>query len=135
MPVRCLIVDDNPGFLRAASALLERQGITVIGTASTGAQACRTCRQLQPDVVLLDIDLGPETGFHVARELARQATAPPPRIILISAHTADEFDDMIAATPALSFLPKVALSATAILDIIASADRAAAAGGPQRDSR
>ena len=41
MPVRCLIVDDNRDFLRAASDLLERQGISVVGLASTGAQAYR----------------------------------------------------------------------------------------------
>jgi DNA-binding NarL/FixJ family response regulator len=47
MPVRCVIVDDNAGFLDAASSLLEQAGISVVGTASTGAQACRACRELQ----------------------------------------------------------------------------------------
>ena len=90
MPVRCLIVDDNHDFLRAASDLLEREGISVVGVASTGAQAYRTCRELKPDVVLVDIDLGEETGFEVARQLAGQAGAGLPRVILISAYSADD---------------------------------------------
>src|SRR5215831_10397426 len=79
MSVRCVIVDDNPDFLRAASDLVERDGITVVGVASTGAQALRACRQLLPDVVLLDIQLGEETGFEVARLLAGEPDPGRPR--------------------------------------------------------
>ncbi len=85
MRVRCLIVDDNHDFLRAARELLEREGISVVGIATTGAQAYRTCRELKPDVVLIDIDLGEESGFEVARQLAGWARAEQPRMILISA--------------------------------------------------
>jgi CheY-like chemotaxis protein len=120
MPVRCLIVDDSRDFLRAASNLLERDGITVVGVASTGALARHACRELRPDVVLLDIQLGDETGFEVARQLAGQPGPDTPRVILISAYSPEDVGRMIADTPALSFLPKTALSATAVLDILAS---------------
>jgi CheY-like chemotaxis protein len=120
MPVRCVIVDDSPDFLRAASALLEGQGVTVVSIASTGAQAYRVCRELQPDVVLLDVDLGGETGFDVAHGLAQQAGPAGPRVILTSAYPAEEFEDMIADTPALTFMPKAGLSGTAIRGIIGS---------------
>jgi len=120
MPVRCLIVDDNPGFLRAATDLLERDGITVVGVASTGAVARHACRELRPDVVLLDIQLGEETGFEVARQLVERPGADKPRVILISAHYLEDFGDMIADTPAVSFLPKTALSAPAVLGILAN---------------
>jgi len=129
MPVRCVIVDDSPDFLRAASALLEGQGVTVISIASTGAQAYRVCRELQPDVVLLDVDLGDETGFEVARGLAQQSGPAGPHVILTSAYPPEEFEDMIADTPALTFMPKAGLSGTAIRGIIGCA------GVPQRDSR
>jgi CheY-like chemotaxis protein len=119
MPVRCLIVDDNRHFLRAASDLLEREGITVVGVASTGALARHACRELQPDVVLLDIQLGEETGFEVARQLAGNAGSDKPRVILISAHSMEDFSDMIADTQTYSFLPKSALSATAVLGVLA----------------
>jgi CheY-like chemotaxis protein len=120
MPVRCLIVDDSRDFLRAASDLLERDGITVVGVASTGALARHACLELRPDVVLLDIQLGEETGFEVARQLRSKPDSNNPRIILISAHSREDFGDMIADAQALSFLPKSALSATAVLGILAS---------------
>lgn len=124
MPVRCLIVDDNRDFLRAASNVLERDGITVVGVASTGALARHACRELRPDVVLLDIQLGEETGFEVARQLTGNSGPDEPRVILISAHSMDDFSEMIADTQALSFLPKSALSATAVLGILASPEDA-----------
>jgi CheY-like chemotaxis protein len=119
--MRCLIVDDNDDFLRAARELLESEGISVVGAVSTGAQAYRTCRDLNPDVVLLDIDLGEENGFDVARQLADRADATQPRVILISGYSGDDFEDMIADSPVLSFLPKAYLSGTAIRDILARA--------------
>jgi CheY-like chemotaxis protein len=120
MPVRCLIVDDNRDFLRAASDLLERDGITVVGVASTGALARHACRELRPDVVLLDIQLGEETGFDVARQLAGKTGPDNPRVILISAHSVEDFSDLTADTERFSFLSKSALSATAVLGILAS---------------
>jgi CheY-like chemotaxis protein len=120
MSVRCLIVDDNRDFLRAASNLLERDGITVVGVASTGALARHACRELRPDVVLLDIQLGEETGFEVARQLAGTPGPDKPRVVLISARSMEDFTDMSADTQAFSFLPKSALSATAVLGILAT---------------
>ena len=55
--------DDSPRFLDAARGLLERQGITVVAVASTSAQALQQATQLRPDIALLDIYLGGESGF------------------------------------------------------------------------
>jgi CheY-like chemotaxis protein len=134
MPVRCLIVDDNQDFLRAARELLERDGINVVGVVSTGAQAYRAYRELEPDVVLVDIELGEETGFEVARQLAGQVSSRQPRVILISSYSEDDFQDLIADSPAVSFLPKEGLSGTAIRSILARAG-GSVAETPQRDSR
>lgn len=119
--MRCLIVDDNNDFLHAARELLESEGISVVGAVSTGAEAYRTCRDLNPDVVLVDIDLGEENGFEVARQLVGRADATRPRVILISGYSRDDFEGMIADSPVLSFLPKPCLSGTAISDILAHA--------------
>jgi CheY-like chemotaxis protein len=119
MSVRCLIVDDNQDFLRAASDLLGRGGITVVGVASTGALAYDACRELRPDVVLLDVQLGHEDGFEIARQLADKAGPGKPRVILVSAHSGDDFAAMTADSPAVSFLPKTALSETAVLNVLA----------------
>ncbi|HST47520.1 response regulator transcription factor [Jatrophihabitans sp.] len=109
--VRCLIVDDSRRFAEAASALLERQGLQVVGVAANGPDALRLAQQLRPDVTLLDIDLGGESGFEVARRLQRETASP---IILISTHAEQDYRDLIAASTVLGFLPKAALSAAAI---------------------
>jgi DNA-binding response OmpR family regulator len=66
MALRCHLVDDDARFLESVSALLELEGIEVYA-ASTGAQAVRRAGELRPDLVLLDLRLGSESGFEVAR--------------------------------------------------------------------
>jgi CheY-like chemotaxis protein len=134
MCARCLIVDDNRDFLRVASDLLEHAGITVVGVASTAAQAGQACSELHPDVVLVDIDLGQESGLELARHLVGGTRPDQPRVILISAYSVEDFIDMIADMPGVSFLAKGALSGPAVLGILAGGG-----GSPgyrhQRDSR
>jgi DNA-binding NarL/FixJ family response regulator len=113
MAVRCLIVDDNGSYLEAATALLERQGMTVVGVASTGDEAVRLTAQLVPDVVLVDITLGNESGFDLTRRLAETGPPPPP-VILISTHAEADFTDLIDQTPVAGFVSKSQLSAGAI---------------------
>jgi DNA-binding NarL/FixJ family response regulator len=109
--LRCLIVDDNRRFLDAARGLLEREGVAVVGVASTSAEALHQVHELQPDVTLVDIDLGGESGFELVRQLADLA---PLRMILVSTHAEQDYADLIAASPAIGFVPKSALSAAAI---------------------
>ena len=114
--LRCLLVDDSSGFLDAARVLLERQGIDVVGAASTGDEALRLVGELQPDVALVDIDLGRESGFNLARRLALETSLH--RVILISTHSEADFADLIAESPAIGFLSKSQLSATAIHELL-----------------
>lgn len=118
MTLRCIIVDDNQGLLRAATALLEVQGISVVGVATTGAEALPMMEALDPDVMLIDVDLGPESGFDLARRVARHDGTASPCIILISTHDEADYANLIAASPALGFVSKSALSATAIRRLI-----------------
>jgi DNA-binding NarL/FixJ family response regulator len=114
MTLRCVIVDDSPAVLRAATGLLEGQGVAVVGTATTSANAVSLTERHDPDVVLVDIDLGPESGFDLARTLAHTFPGTASRIILISTHDEVDYADLIAASPAIGFLPKSDLSARAI---------------------
>jgi DNA-binding NarL/FixJ family response regulator len=116
--LRCLIVDDSAHFLAVARTVLERDGISVVGTASTGAQALRLAADLRPDVLLVDIDLGGESGLRLAGRLAEQAGDVPAPIILISLHSEEDYADLIAASAAIGFLPKTALSANAIRETL-----------------
>ena len=118
MTLRLLIVDDSPRFLQAACWLLERQGLTVVGVASDTSGALRQAEALRPDVILVDIDLGGESGFELARRLDQDAGLAPGGTILISTHHPDDFAELIAASPAVGFLPKSELSAGAILELV-----------------
>ena len=116
--LRCLIVDDNPRFVAAARLLLERQGAQVVGVATTGDEAIQRIRELRPDVTLLDINLGAESGFQVARRIHRQADQATSPVILISSHAEQDYADLIAASPSLGFLAKSDLSASAVRDLL-----------------
>lgn len=124
MALRCLLVDDSRPFLEAASELLGREGLDVVGTASTKAEALERARELEPDVTVIDIDLGSESGFDVAWELAASADADgaAPRTLFTSARSESEFSELVAITPALGFIPKTKLSAAAIVDLLADRD-------------
>lgn len=118
MTLRCVIVDDSPAVLRAATELLDDQGVAVVGVAETGEEAIRLMRELKPDVMLVDIALGSESGFDLARRLAHIRDGATSRIILISTHSEADFADRIAASPAIGFLPKSDLSAEAIRRLV-----------------
>ncbi len=113
--MRCLIIDDSPEFLDAARRLLQQEGITVAGVASSGDDGLRLARELRPDVTLVDIDLGAEDGIAVARRLADAEGRPAGKLILISTHAEDEFAELIQASSAIGFVSKSALSAAAII--------------------
>lgn len=115
--MRCLIVDDNATFRAAACGLLERAGIAVVGVAESTSEALRRYGELRPDVTLVDVDLGAESGFEVARAL-HGAYSPAPPVILISTHSEQDFADLIADSPAVGFLPKFALSPDAIRELV-----------------
>jgi two-component system nitrate/nitrite response regulator NarL len=114
--LRCLIVDDSEAFLASASRLLSTQGLDVVGRALCGAEALELAEQLQPDVALVDVQLGDENGFEVTRRLV--AAAPSTRVILISSHSSDELGELIAESPAIGFLRKPALGAAAIAKLL-----------------
>jgi DNA-binding NarL/FixJ family response regulator len=122
--VRCLIVDDNAAFLRASGALLACQGIVVVGAARTSAEGLSMATELAPDVILVDIDLGEESGLDLARELSSAAGDGHAKVILISTHPEDDFADLISASPALGFIAKADLSCRAILDILERSENA-----------
>jgi DNA-binding NarL/FixJ family response regulator len=118
MELRCLIVDDSPHFLSAARGLLEREGMRVVAVASNGDDAVRRATELRPDVTLVDIDLGGESGFEVVRRLTRETDLAPATVILVSTHAEDDYAERISASPVAGFLPKTRLSVPAIRDVL-----------------
>ena len=116
--LRILIVDDSRHFLDAARGALDQDGVIVVGVASTSAEAVKLARELRPDGILVDVDLGEESGLSLAREFASSQTAP---VVLISAYPESELADLIAASPAVGFLSKAELSAKAVSSLLANA--------------
>ena len=114
MTLSVLIVDDSQAFREVARRLLERQGLEVVGTAATSAEAVAQVAALHPRVALVDINLAGESGFEVTRQIARSDPALGTAVILTSTHAESEYAELIAESPAVGFVPKERLSAEAI---------------------
>jgi DNA-binding NarL/FixJ family response regulator len=108
----CVIVDDNPSVQSAARSLLERGGLKVVGVCGTSAETIALVAALRPDVTLVDIDLGGESGFELVEQLSPSPT------VLMSIHAEGDFTDLIEASSALGFLPKARLSAAALEAVV-----------------
>jgi two-component system nitrate/nitrite response regulator NarL len=120
MPLHLLLVDDSEAFLQAASALLQREGVTVAGVASTIRDALRQARALRPNVILVDIGLGQESGFDLARLLAGDEQVGSAEVIMVSTRAEADYAELIAESPAIGFLAKSELSAGEIDRILRS---------------
>jgi CheY-like chemotaxis protein len=118
MELRCLIVDDSPHFLSAAQGLLEREGMLVVAVARNGDEAVRRATETGPNVTLVDIDLGGESGFDVVRRLSRETDLAPSTVILVSTHGEEDYAELISASPVAGFLPKARLSAAAVRGLL-----------------
>jgi DNA-binding NarL/FixJ family response regulator len=120
MKLRVLIVDDNERFLDVARASLGRDGIEVVATATTSANALRRTEEVRPDVVLVDVSLGEESGFVLTRQLIEAFPDLGLRVVLISTQGEDELVELIAASPAVGFIAKSRLSPEAVRDLVAA---------------
>jgi DNA-binding NarL/FixJ family response regulator len=116
--IRCLIVDDNDHFRQVVGDLLGAEGIAIIGVASTSSEAIRLHDELRPDVTLIDIVLGEETGFDLAEQLTAVTNTEPTTAILMSVSLGEEdVMDMVAGAGAAAFLPKLDISGSAVREI------------------
>jgi DNA-binding NarL/FixJ family response regulator len=115
MPVTVLIVDDHAAFRASARTLLELDGFDVIGEAADGESGLRLARELQPELVLLDIALPDLNGFDVADRLAGGRS----KVVLISSREPSDLGRRVSRSEALGFVPKDQLSGamlTALLE-------------------
>ena len=120
--LRLLIVDDSEQFLRAATSSLGRNGIEVVGTATSSAAALEQVAGLRPDVVLVDVGLGEESGFDLTRQLVDAYPYLASRVVLISTRAEDDYGELVETSPAAGFIPKSELSVSAVRELIAQSD-------------
>jgi two-component system response regulator EvgA len=111
-----LIVDDHPSF-RAVARFALAEHFTVIAEATDGAHAIALARELQPDVVLLDVQLPDLDGFAVASALA--ALDRPPAVVLTSSHDRPDLESLLRQSPVRGFVEKERLSADALDRLVA----------------
>ncbi len=107
MSMRALVVDDHAGFRTSARFLLEMEGFEVVGEAVDGASAVSAAERLQPDLVLLDVQLPDLRGFEGARTILGER---PVRIVLVSSRDESDYGDSIAESGAIGFISKGELS-------------------------
>jgi two-component system response regulator EvgA len=109
---RVLVVDDHSSFRRCIRALLDAEGFEVVGEAGNGMTALALARDLEPDLVLLDIQLPDVDGFEVAARLLEHAPALP--IVLVSSRDQDTYGARIEASGARGFVAKADISRATI---------------------
>ena len=84
--IKVLIADDEPlARARIKRLLAAYEGCTIVGEASNGEQAIELCKQLQPDLVMLDINMPKQSGLEVAAELKQFSI--PPAVMFLTAHS------------------------------------------------
>ena len=116
MPTTVLVVDDHQSFRSTARSLLESEGFDVVGEADDGMSALRASRELQPDLVLLDVNLPDIDGFDVAARLTAADDAPA--VILVSSRDGSDFGSCVERSGARGFIPKGELSGAAIEQVL-----------------
>jgi DNA-binding NarL/FixJ family response regulator len=112
-----LIVDDHPSFRASARMLLQAEGFEIVGEAEDGASALAAIADLQPDIVLLDVQLPDMDGFDVAALVT--STGAGPAVVLVSSRDGSDFGTLVRSSGACGFIPKAELSGSRIAALVA----------------
>ena len=108
-PISVLLVDDNPTFLRILKRFLgEEEGLLVVGTAESGEEALKKTRELQPQVILLDLAMPGMGGLNTIPRL--RGVLPGVGIIVLTVLDANGYREAALAAGADDFVAKADLS-------------------------
>jgi DNA-binding NarL/FixJ family response regulator len=116
--VRCVIVDDNDGFIHLASVLLVLDGLDVVGAARNRVQGLRLVVDACPNVALVDLHLGQDSGIELVADIVRAGLAAQMFMILVSACAEDDLREAFGLSAADGYLPKMAVSGDAVRDML-----------------
>ena len=117
MAVRVLIVDDQEPFRAVARTVVElTEGFEVAGEAETGEASVEAARELQPDLVLMDVNLPGINGLEATRRILSAGGARPVIVLVLSTYEAAEFGPQATEAGAAAFIPKSEFSPDRLLD-------------------
>ena len=106
MPVRVLIVDDQEPFRMAARMVVEAtDGFDVVGEAETGEDSVEMARDLQPDLVLMDVNLPGISGLDATRQILA-VNGSRVVVLLLSTYEEEEYAPRAAECGAAAYIPK-----------------------------
>jgi DNA-binding NarL/FixJ family response regulator len=105
MTVQVLVVDDQTPFRQAMAAVVDAtEGFSVVGQAASGEESVSACRDLRPDLVLMDVNLPGIDGVEASRQV--RALPSPPVVLLLSTYDADTADGFLGASGAAAYVTK-----------------------------
>ena len=118
MAVRVLIVDDQPPFRAVARTVVEMtDGFEVVGEAQDGEESVRRVQELQPDLVLMDVNLPGISGLEATRQILNDDDRAKPVVVLVlSTYEAAEYGPQAAEVGAAGFIPKSEFSPERLAD-------------------
>ena len=108
VPVRVLLVDDRCDFRGLARELLGQRGYAVVGEAACGRAALAAAARLQPDAVIVEVELADGKGFEVARAL--NEVCPEASTLLVSVRDYGACEELVRGAGAAGFLLKSRLA-------------------------
>ncbi|MDD5597884.1 MAG: response regulator transcription factor [Victivallaceae bacterium] len=104
--ITVMLTEDHAIVREGIRALLEVEGsFEVVGEAANGLQAIEMAQRLHPSVIVLDIAMPQLNGLETARRILQQV-APPPRILILSAHSADAYVKQVISLGVSGYLIK-----------------------------
>lgn len=104
-PITVLLAEDHAIVRQGLSALLKVDGhFAIVGEARTGREAVVMVKALQPDVILMDIAMPVLNGLEATRQIL--IANPAARILILSAHSDDEYIERTIAAGVAGFLEK-----------------------------
>ena len=127
MSVRVLIVDDQEPFRAVARTVVElTDGFEVAAEVETGEASVTAARELQPDLVLMDVNLPGINGLEATRQILSGADGGKPVVVLVlSTYEAAEYGPQATEVGAAAFIPKSDFSPERLLEAWAAAKPAA----------
>jgi DNA-binding NarL/FixJ family response regulator len=101
---RVLVVDDHRTFAELLSGALVAAGMEAVGTACSAAQAVAMAQELQPDIVVMDIQMPRQDGLSATRRI--REVAPDAVVAVVTAHRDPDWVVRAAQAGASAFIPK-----------------------------